>query len=148
VIATFFEVFPDGILWTNDSGSAGYDAVLFGQTGPTEIDLGALQARLDRPDQKPVKDSMRQVGFNSIHDLLGTYGGDARRMKEWTEGAQINTDRNMRLQYLAGLSLNEYEEQKLLDGILKYYEFPDNIFKGSDADIERIKEELASHGRL
>jgi spermidine synthase len=147
VIATFFEVFPDGILWTNDSGSAGYDAVLFGQTGPTEIDLGALQARLDREDQKPVKDSMRQVGFNSIHELLGTYGGDARRMTGWTKGAQINTDRNMRLQYLAGMALNEYEEQELLDGILQHYEFPDNIFKGSDEDIARIKEELAGHGR-
>jgi hypothetical protein len=30
---------------------------------------------------------------------------------------------------------------------LQHYEFPDNIFKGSDEDIARIKEELAGHGR-
>jgi spermidine synthase len=147
VIATFFEVFEDGILWTNDSGRSGYDAVLFGQTGPTKINLGELQARLDREDQKPVKDSMREVGFNSIYELLGTYGGDARRMTEWCKGAEINTDRNMRLQFLAGLSLNSYKEEELLDGILKFYEFPDDIFQGSDSDIEQIKVELAKHGR-
>jgi spermidine synthase len=147
VIATFFEVFPNGILWTNDSGSSGYDAVLFGQAEPTVIDLVAIQERLDRDDQEPVRESMREVNFNSIHELFGTYGGDAKRMKKWCEGAEINTDRNMRLQYLAGLSLNEYEEDKLLAGILQYYEFPDDIFKGSESDIARLKQELASHGR-
>jgi spermidine synthase len=147
VIATFFKVFPEGILWTNDSGRSGYDAVLFGQTGPTRINITELQARLDREDQKPVKDSMRDVGFNSIAELLGTYGGDARRMAKWSEGAEINTDRNMRLQYLAGLSLNSYKEQELLDGILKYYEFPTDIFSGSEEDIADLKVELAKHGR-
>jgi len=147
VIATFFQVFPKGILWTNDSGSKGYDAVLFGQVEGTSINLGELQAKLDREDQKPVKDSMREVGFNSIYELLGTYGGDAEHMKGWCEGAQINTDRNMRLQYLAGLSLNSYIEDQLLDGILKYYVFPDKIFKGSDTEIEQLKVELAKHGR-
>src|SRR5262249_55259278 len=29
VIATFFRVFPNGILWSNDRRGAGYDAVLF-----------------------------------------------------------------------------------------------------------------------
>jgi spermidine synthase len=147
VIATFFKVFPDGILWTNDSGRSGYDAVLFGQTGPTKINITELQARLDREDQKPVKDSMSAVGFNSIAELFGTYGGDAVRMTEWTAGAEINTDRNMRLQYLAGLSLNSYKEQELLDGILDHYEFPTDIFSGDDDDIADLKVELANHGR-
>jgi spermidine synthase len=147
VIATFYEVFPKGILWTNDSGSAGYDAVLFGQPEGTVVDFQELQARLARDDHEPVRESMREVGFNSIFELLGTYGGDGQRMQKWCEGAQINTDRNMRLQYLAGMALNTYEEKKLLDGILKYYEFPDDIFKGSESDIERIKQELANNGR-
>jgi spermidine synthase len=147
VIATFFKVFPKGILWTNDSGSSGYDAVLFGQPEGTAIDLEELQARLNRDDHQPVRESMREVGFNSIFELLGTYGGDAERMQEWCEGAQINTDRNMRLQYLAGLSLNSYKEKELLDGILAHYSFPDDIFQGSEADIERLKRELAENGR-
>jgi spermidine synthase len=147
VIGTFFEVFPNGILWTNDVGKKGYDAILFGQVEPTRINLDELQERLDRPDQKPVKDSMRDVGFNSIYELLGTYAGDAPRMKEWTKGAQINTDRNLRLQYLAGLSLNYYIEKQLLEGILKHYSFPVDIFSGSDENIKKLQAELESNGR-
>ena len=41
-IATFFEVFPDGIVWSNDTAiGEGYDVVLFGQNGPTTIDVEA-----------------------------------------------------------------------------------------------------------
>ena len=31
VLATFFKVFPNGIVWSNDENGSGYDAVLFGQ---------------------------------------------------------------------------------------------------------------------
>ncbi|MEX2317391.1 MAG: hypothetical protein WD669_09585, partial [Pirellulales bacterium] len=136
VIGTFFKVFPNGILWTNDVGKKGYDAILFAQVEPTRIDLDALQERLNRPEQRPVVESMRDVGFNSIYELLGTYAGDAPRMKEWTKDSQINTDRNLRLQYLAGLSLNYYKEAQLLEGILKHYTFPADIFSGSAENIK------------
>ena len=39
-------------------------------------------------------------------DLLATYFGQASLLTEWSRDAQINTDRNLRLQYLAGMSLN------------------------------------------
>src|SRR4029079_4835318 len=119
----------------------------FGQVEPTKINLDELQERLQRPDQKPVLDSMQQVGYNSIYQCLGTYGGDAQRMKDWTKGAEINTDRNLRLQYLAGLALNNYIGKALLDDILKYYEFPSDIFSGSDESIDQLKVELNKHGR-
>ena len=44
VIATFFQVFPDGILWSNEREGDGYDAVLFGQVEPTVIDVDELQS--------------------------------------------------------------------------------------------------------
>ncbi len=50
VIATFFQVFPHGILWSNEYEGHGYDAVLFGQVEPTVIDVDEFQGRLDRPD--------------------------------------------------------------------------------------------------
>ena len=120
VIATFFQVFPHGILWTNEHEGNGYDAVLFGQAEPTMIDVGELQRRLDRPDHQLVKQSLREVGFGTRSgrsdgdgagpeegiDLLATYSGQASLLKEWSRGAQINTDRNLRLQYLAGMWLN------------------------------------------
>ncbi len=147
-IGTFFEVFPHGILWTNDVNKAGYDAILFGQVEPTRIDLDELEERLSRPDQQKVVASMREVGYSSIYELLGTYAGDAQRMKGWTKGFEPNTDRNLRLQYLAGMSLNKYIEKELLEGILKYYTFPSDIFQGSDESLQKLKEVLESNGRI
>jgi spermidine synthase len=150
VIGTFFKVFPNGILWTNDVNKQGYDAILFGQVEKTKIDLDALEERLSQPNQKPVLDSMREVGYQSIYELLGTYAGSAERMKGWTANAQINTDRNLRLQYLAGLSLNRYIEARLLEGILEHFTFPggpDGIFQGSDEAIAKLKQVLESNGR-
>ena len=94
VIATFFQVFPHGILWSNEregygleavwtSGREGYayDAVLFGQAEPTVIDVDELQRRLDRPDHEPVKRSLREVGFgesDAANDGGALRGGGAR----------------------------------------------------------------------
>ena len=118
VIATFFKVFPDGILWTNDQRydgkPSGYDAVLFGQTGPTRIDLEAVKRRLDSPEYADVKASLDEVGFHSVDELFATYAGTAPKLKKWGERAEINTDQNLRLQYLAGLALNFYIGDKLL----------------------------------
>ena len=45
-IATFFEVFPGGVVWGNTNNGAGYDLVLLGQVEPTRIDVEAVQQRL------------------------------------------------------------------------------------------------------
>src|SRR5205085_525248 len=66
VIATFFQVFPEGIVWSNERNGEGYDAVLFGQIEPTVINVDELQQRLDRPDHKEVKESLREVGFPKL----------------------------------------------------------------------------------
>ena len=78
VIATFFQVFPNGILWSNEHEGDGYDAVLFGQVEPTVIDVDELQRRLDRPDHQLVKQSLREVGFGEIKDGSST-GSVVRR---------------------------------------------------------------------
>ncbi|MDG3007783.1 fused MFS/spermidine synthase [Paludisphaera mucosa] len=147
VIATFFEVFPNGILWSNDREGVTYDAVLFGQVDPTVIDVDALQRKLDRPDHARVKLSLREVGFGEGRepgleegvDLLNTYAGQASLLKEWTQGAQINTDRNLRLQYLAGMWLNSSLDERILAGIRAQYRFPDRTFVGSPERIGVLK---------
>ena len=40
------------------------------------------------------------VGLGSAVDLLGTYAGRKRDLAKWLEKAEINRDRNLRLQYL------------------------------------------------
>jgi spermidine synthase len=139
VIATFFKVFPNGILWSNDTGGEGYDAVLFGQAEPSRFDIDELQARLDRPDHARVKQSLAEVEFGSAIGMLATYAGRASDLKEWMSDAQINTDANMRLQYLAGMSLNSFMGSQILSGITRHYKFPEDLFVGSEAAKTALK---------
>jgi spermidine synthase len=161
VIATFFEVFPHGSLWTNDVDGKGYDAILFGQAEPTVISLDALQRRLGRADHRAVKESLQEVGFGAarrrtstgpeewavVADLLATYAGQAPLMQEWSRGAQINTDRNLRLQYLAGMWLNSNLGAEILSGILAHYRFPDRMFVGSLDRVRALGIALEAAGR-
>jgi spermidine synthase len=141
-LATFFHVYPNGVFWSNDQNGDGYDAVLFGQVEPTKIDLDKWQARLDREDYKAVKESLADVGFHSANDLLATYAGRASDLTDWMKDAQINWDKDLRLQYLAGMWLNNYNGTQLLAGITKYYKFPDNMFTGSDAMKSQLEDQL------
>ena len=111
-IATFFDVFPNGTIWANDNNGQGYDVVLLGQVEPTKIDVDALQARLDRPDYAKVRASLQQVGFPSALSLLDTYLGRASDLKPWLAGAQINRDIDLRLQYLAGMGVNNFSANR------------------------------------
>jgi spermidine synthase len=161
VIATFFQVFPHAILWSNEREGDGYDAILFGQVEPTVIDIDELQRRLDRPDHQLVKQSLRDVGFGEVKevktgeavileegiDLLATYAGQAPLLKEWSQGAQINTDRNLRLQYLAGMWLNSDMSERNLSSILAYCRFPDQTFVGSQESIDVLKQALDQENR-
>ncbi len=131
-IATFFDVFPDGTIWANDENGKGYDLVLLGQAGPTKINVNDVQDRLDRSDYTDVAVSLRDVGFKTAVDLLGTYGGQGPDLQPWLRNAQINRDRNLRLQYLAGMGLNLYQEVAIFDDMELHRKFPDNLFVASD----------------
>src|SRR5262249_23770260 len=102
-IATFFKVFPFGTIWGNDVNGEGYDVVLLGQAEPTQINVDALQARMQ---SSPAADSLAGVGFRSAIDLLSTYAGRAADLAPWLGHAAINRDLNLRLQYLAGMGVN------------------------------------------
>lgn len=130
-IATFFQVFPSGTVWSNDIDGMGYDVVLLGQKDPTSINVDALQERLDRPDHSKVAASLREVGFASAVDLLGTYAGRQRDLAGWLWKAEINRDRNLRLQYLAGMGLNLYRGRGIYDEMLRYRKFPKDLFAAS-----------------
>jgi spermidine synthase len=154
VLSTFFQVFPNGMIFSNDLAGQGYDAVLLGQVEPTRIDLDKLHEKLNSPGYEPVKRSLMEVGFGAVSktaewnpieygnaeiDLFAQYAGRASDLGIWMEGAQINRDRNLRLQYLAGMSVNAYIATDILQGILEYYEFPENMFVGSPRRIEEMK---------
>ena len=131
-LATFFDVFPNGTIWGNDTAGGGYDTVLLGQAEATRIDVDQLQEKLERPDQARVAASMREVGFGSAIALLSTYAGQGPDLRSWLVDAEINLDGNLRLQYLAGLALNNSMEGAIYSQMLTYRRYPANLFIVSD----------------
>ena len=141
-LATFFDVFPDGTIWSNDERGTGYDIVLLGGTGAAKIDLDGLQRRLERPDHVYVHLSVMEVRFLSATDLLATYAGQGSDLKPWLQDAEINRDRNLRLQYLAGLGLNSDQSKRIHDDMLAYRKFPEDLFVGSDEHKAALRQAL------
>jgi spermidine synthase len=138
-IGTFFEAFPNGVVWGNTNNGQGYDLVLMGQVDPIRINVDEIQARLQKPEYATVAKSLRDIGFYTAVDLFSSYAGQASDLKEWLKDANINRDRNLRLQYLAGLGLNLYESGPIYSEILRYRKFPDNLFVGQPATIQALR---------
>ena len=147
-VATFFNVFPDGTVWSNDINGKGYDVVLAGHATPQTINLDSMQARLSSPDGARVSQSLAEVGLSSAISLMSTYGGQARDLAPWLTDAQINRDANLRLQYLAGMGLNRYESASIFEDMLKYRTFPENLFVGAAPEKELLRTQLSNRYNL
>jgi spermidine synthase len=141
-IATFFKVFPEGTIWSNDISGAGYDVVLLAVEGPMAIDIDGLQRRLDRSDHAAVSRSIQEVGFMTAVNLLATYAGRGPDLAAWLDGAAINRDRNLRLQYLAGMGLNAWRGGEIFDDLLKSLKFPADLITGSEDRLAELKKAL------
>ena len=139
-IATFMEAFPNGVVWGNTNNGAGYDLVLLGQVEDTKIHVDDIQAKLDRPEYAPMKQSLREIGMHSAVDLFATFAGRASDLKPWLADAMINRDRNLRLQFLAGLGLNLYQSDVIYSGMLAYaHRFPDELFVASPQTMTALR---------
>jgi spermidine synthase len=130
-IATFLSVFPNGLIFANTDSGSGYDLALIGVNGSGPIDMDAMQARLESPAYAAVRRSLQDVGIGSAQALLGTFIGSRDTLKPWLANAQINRDANLRLQYLAGLALNNSKEDAIYKQILSYRKLPSSAFTAS-----------------
>jgi spermidine synthase len=141
-VATFFQVFPGGTIWSNDDTGNGYDVVLMGQNGPAQIDVDALQARWTSTDYRWAAASLNEVGFSTPFNMLATYAGCAADLAPWLAGAQINRDRNLRLQYLAGLGVDSNLETTIYKEMLEYCRYPEGMFVGSQKSIDELQKAI------
>jgi spermidine synthase len=105
-LATFFEAFPAGAVFVNTVRGSGYDAVLLGRADEEPIDVERIEQRLAGPEYARVRASLQEIGFRSATELFATYAGRGKDLAGWLDGAVVNTDRNLRVQYLAGEGLN------------------------------------------
>jgi spermidine synthase len=139
-VATFFEVFPNGTIWGNTHEGKGHDMVLLGQAEPLRIDLDELERRLKRPEYARVVRSLHDVGMESSLDLFTTYAGRRADLGDWLNGAAINRDQNLRMQYLAGFGLNLDDSAQIYADLLAHRRFPDTLFISAEGRVERLRQ--------
>jgi len=141
-VATFLEAFPDGAVFANTANGQGYDLVLFGQLGGGKINVDEVQKRLSDPANAAITNSLREIGIYSAVDLFGTYAGGTRDMQSWLKDATINTDRNLRLQYLAGLGLNLYQSDPIYKSMIRESRYPEQLFEGSPETLAALRQRI------
>src|SRR5207237_8351331 len=91
------------------------------------------------PEYAPVKKSLSEIGMNSAVDLFATYAGRKPDLEPWLRDAQINHDRNLRLQYLAGLGLNLYRADVIYADMLRNVsKMPDDLFTAGDGSRNQL----------
>ena len=146
-LATFFAAFPYGSIWANTRNGSGYDMVFLGQAEPLKINLDEIQARLDRPDYAQVAQSLHDIGVNSAIDLFSTYAGRKDDLDPWTRGSELNTDADLRLQYIGGWGINSQMEDYLYLQIMKYRKPPQDLFSGSPEALRGMEQALSDSGR-
>jgi spermidine synthase len=138
-VATFFEVFPNATIWGNTHQGRGHDMVLLGQVEPARIDLDEIERRLNRPEFSRVAESLGQIGMGSSTELFATYAGRREDLAEWLEGAAINYDKNLRMQYLAGFGLNRDDSPAIYAELLFHRRFPENLFTSAEGRVEALQ---------
>lgn len=128
-IGTFAQVFPDTTLWNPDLLEEGYDLVGLGRASQTLISEAAIQARIDASPR--LARSLADVRLGTAADILGTYAGRGRDLAPWLADAQINRERNLRLQYLAGLAANTDQRYLIFGSIVGYRKYPADLFSAA-----------------
>jgi spermidine synthase len=115
-----------------------------GTVDPPTFNVDEWEARLNSPAYAAVKDSLREISIYSAVDLFGNYAGRTSDLKAYMADAQINRDRDLRLQYLAGLGLNLYQSGPIYADILRHRKYPEGMFTGSAETLQRLRDAIAS----
>ncbi len=97
VMATFAGVFPHTSLWQSS-----HDVLLIGSTQPIALDLERLTARIASPR---VRRQLAVLGLDDPIAFLAEQGMDDADVREYAEGAVVNTDDNVFLEFSSPLSI-------------------------------------------
>ena len=62
--------------------------------------------------------------MNSVVDLFSTFAGNRKQLQPWLADATINRDRNLKLQYLAGLGVHLYQSDVIYAQMLRHADYP------------------------
>ena len=148
---------PDSAKWlvSSDRGAAyvwvpgcGGASKRWLRASPTYVSgVACAVASLDEPDElaraldgcEIVLHIAGAVGFDSPIALFSTYAGTGATLRPWLADAAINSDRNLRLQYLAAAGLNSYRSEAIFNQLAAYRRFPDSLFVADEAWKGRLR---------
>ena len=136
-LGTFARVFPDTTLWNPDLLEEGYDLVALGRAEEHPINEAAIQARIDA--SAIVKQSLAAVSLANARSILSTYAGRGKDLAPWLADAQINRERSLRLQYLAGLAANQDQRYGVFQAIVNYRKYPADLFVASAGTESQLR---------
>lgn len=142
-LATFMKVFPHAMVFGNTKEGGGYDGVMVGSAEPLSIDVSAIEAKLQRPEFAVVRQSLADVNYPDAISLFGTFAADASQLSDYLSDAQINRDRNLRLQYLAGMAVNRYEQADLYAKLKGAGGWKEGLFKGDEATLAQLRARIS-----
>jgi len=141
-IATFLKAFPNGAVFANTVDGEGYDLVLYGPMQPHQINVDEVQERLNRPENAPIVNSLREIGIHSAVELFGNYAGRPDDLAKWLSDAEVNHDRDLRLQFLAGKSLNVYANADIYRHMIQDSQYPENYFLGKPETLADLRSHI------
>ena len=139
-MATFFEAFPEALVFGNLFDGHAIDTVLLGTAERPQIWVDEIETQLRSAHLAPVDASLVQAGIYGAVELFGNYAGRARDLKGWVSDAEVNHDRDLRLQYLAGLGLNLHVGDEIYRDLVSYRTYPADLFVASDSTVDRLKQ--------
>ena len=128
-IATLAKVFPDTTLWKPDLLEEGYDLVGLGRVDPAPISEAGIGRRIVAAPK--VQQSLADILLKDAGSILGTYAGRAEDLAPLLQDADINRERHLRLQYLAGLAANRDQRYVIFQELVKYRRYPADLFEAS-----------------
>ncbi len=104
----------------------GYDVTVLAQESPLEIDAAFIDNRLRANPE--VRRSLAEVNLLSALALFKTFAGDRRHVMDWLADGELNLDRNLRLEYLAGQAHNTWEDSIIYNGMTRHLTYPEGLF--------------------
>lgn len=110
-LATLFKSFPNATLWDSEMAGNGYDLTVLATADGSPVDLVRMEKTWNSNPQ--VRASLADVDLDSMELLLTTCVAAGPELASWLSDAEINLDRNLRLQYLAGMSLDGKEQKSI-----------------------------------
>jgi len=79
---------------------------------------------------------------------MSTYSGRRSDFTDWLKSAEINRDRNLRLQVSRRLGLDNNGSFYIYYEMLKHFHYPDNLFIVSDEKKAALKKMLDSRNEI